>query len=118
MFNFKFKEATPIERASVITREEAVEVLTQLINSGILTYDIEEKLVDISNLIDLERVGYHLWGADEQEYTKLNTAFSNDVVTPALEEELETIDDKYSFIPSHFEHKEIEANINDYDEEE
>lgn len=117
MFNFKFKEATPIERASVITREEAVEVLTQLINSGVLTYDIEEKLVDISNLIDLERVGYHFWGADEEEFAKLHIALNNEVIMPKLEEELERIDDKYSFIPSHFEHKEIEANINDYDEE-
>lgn len=115
MEKFEFKEATPIERDAVITRDEAIQTLFELINSGILTYDLTEKLEEIANNIEMEKIGYHFWGADRDEKTKLSIAMEADSITPEYEAECERIDEKYSFVPSHFEQKEIEANINDYE---
>ena len=99
MENFEFKEATPMEEAKVenkvITRDEAINILYTLVNSGILSETLEEKLREIADNIEMEKIGYHFWGADREENAKLFTAVHVDCITPEFEEECERIDDKY-----------------------
>ena len=121
MEKFEFKEATPIEEVKeenrCVTRKIAVTTLYELINSFILSDELTDVLEEIANIIEAEEIGYHFWGADREEKTKLFIAMEADSITPEWEAECERIDEKYSFVPSHFEQKEIEANINDYEDE-
>ena len=117
MENFEFKEATPIEENRSITRREAVMALYELVNSSVLSDELTKALEEIADNIEAEEIGYHFWGADREEKTKLFIAIEAESITPEYEAECERIDDKYSFVPSHFEHKEIEANICDYADE-
>lgn len=114
--NFTFAKATPIEeteRTTLITRDEAIAVLTKLINSNILSSDIEADVYDILRVIENEKIGYHFWGADEKEYMKLFTAVRSDLVTDDYRKECQEISDKYAYAPSDHEAAEIEANIDE-----
>lgn len=121
MEKIEFKEAKPMEEVREenrrITRKVAVTTLYELVNSGILSEDFSELLEEIADNIEMEEIGYHFWGADREEKTKLFIAIEAESITPEYEAECERIDDKYSFVPSHFEQKEIEANICDYADE-
>lgn len=50
-----------------ITREEAVKTLYNIINSGIISDELEGKLQDIASCIDNEEQGLFTWGADDWE---------------------------------------------------
>lgn len=125
MEKIEFKEANPMEEVKeeipyekrCITRKVAVTTLYELINSFILSDDLTDVLEEIAHNIEMEEIGYHFWGADREEKTKLFIAMEAESITPEYEAECERIDDKYSFVPSHFEQKEIEANICDYADE-
>jgi hypothetical protein len=119
--NFTFAEATPTEKenSKLITRDKAIAVLTKLINSNILSPDIEEDVYDILQVIENEKIGYHFWGADKKEYMKLFTAVRSDLITDEHRKECQEISDKYSYAPSDHEAAEIEANIDEcYSEDE
>lgn len=50
-----------------ITRDEAVETIYKLLNSGILNEELEDKLEDIANCIEAEEThNIFLWGADRE----------------------------------------------------
>ena len=108
-----FASEDKIERLTLITRNEAVDVLLTLVNSGILDKNIEEKLAEISTIIEDEEIGYHFWGADHSERVILFTATRVDLITDEMCEECNRIADKYSFTPSEHERVEIEAKIDD-----
>ena len=96
---------------NAITREKAIETLYSLINSGILSVDVEDDLQEIANAINNERYGLHMWGADDKEYDFLATSVRADLVTDEYKAEGERIWNKYSFKPSPHEEKEINENI-------
>ena len=122
MENFEFKEANPMEEIKeekrCITRRVAVTTLYELINSFILSDELTDVLEEIADNIEMEEIGYHFWGADREEKTKLFIAMEAESITPEYEAECERIDEKYSFTPSHFEKTEIENNICGYDDAE
>ena len=94
-----------------ITRDEAVELLFAMSDSGMFSEELSEKLADIANAIENEKYGLHLWGADNKEYGVLVTAVNEDVLTEEYAKEGQRIWDKYGFTPSPFEKEEIEQNI-------
>lgn len=116
MEKIEFKEAEPMEENNVITRRVAVTTLWELINSCILSDELSELLEEIASNIEAEEIGYHFWGADRDEKTKLFIAMEAESITPDWEAECERIDAKYSFIPSAFEKVEIENNICCYED--
>ena len=100
-----------------ITRDKAIETLYDLINSGILSEEIECDLQEIANNIENEKYGLHLWGADNEEYAVLVTAVREDLITDEYIANGKRIWKKYSYVPSPFEEKEIENNLNEAREE-
>lgn len=89
-----------------ITREEAIETLVNLVNSGILDEELENNLEEIISCIDYERKGYHAWGAD-CEFTDLFIAYRSDLWTDELKERMQKLHNKYSFTPASYEQEEI-----------
>ena len=77
-----------------ITREQAQGTLYDLINSGILDKEIEEKLQDVVNCIDAENEGLFLWGADD-DADELFICRRDDLYSDELAKRLGAIFDKY-----------------------
>ncbi len=96
-----------------ITRDEALEVLNALLDSGILAEDTEEKVQEIADAIENEKYGLHMWGADNEEYAVLYTAVREELQTEEYVENGRRIWKKYSFVPSPHETEEIEKNIDE-----
>lgn len=69
----------------MITREQAVDILEELVESEVLNENLRDCLDEMATVIHYEKIGLHLWGADERD-------FEDD---EALE--------KYVYIPSDFE---------------
>ena len=64
----------------MITREKAVKVLYDLINSGILSESIELDLQSIVNCIGAEyQLEIHAWGMPASDLAKLYTAHRTDL---------------------------------------
>ena len=94
-----------------ITRDEALETLQALLDSGILSEELEGKIEDIASAIENEKYGLHLWGADNKEYAVLYTAVRKDMITEDYIKEGQRIWQKYAFTPSPCEIEEIQKNI-------
>ena len=78
------------------TREEAVEKLFSLINSGILSGEMEEALEDIVKCIEAEEEqGIFIWGAKENDWAELYVAYREDLWTDELKQKMQQIHDKY-----------------------
>jgi len=97
----------------MITREEAIEVIYDLIDSDILKTDVEERLQDIANCIEGELVGRHEWGVDRSKLAKLYGATRIDLVTDKDIEEYDRIHRKLTFVPSVDERIVIESHVRD-----
>lgn len=69
------------ERNTFFTRNEAIEKLHQLINSGFLRRDTEEDLQEIANLIEYEMNGEHSWGQPYESRTYLDSSLRGDLIT-------------------------------------
>lgn len=77
-----------------ITREEAVTTLYDVINSGIISDELEGKLQDIASCIDNEEQGLFTWGADD-DVIDLFIAKREDLITPEWEQHCNEIWEKY-----------------------
>ena len=77
-----------------ITREEAVHTLYAVINSGIISEELERKLQDIASCIDNEEQGLFTWGADN-DVMDLFVAKREDLITPEWEQHCNEIWEKY-----------------------
>lgn len=81
------------------TREEAIETLYELINSGILSEDITSKLENIANCIEAEdsenNLGISLWGVLEDDWAVLFMAYREDLWTDERIAKIQAIYDKY-----------------------
>ena len=93
-----------------IARSEAVSVLSALIDSDILSEEIEDALQDIMFCIEQEQLGYHCWGG-ENELVELFSSYS--LWTDELNERVQAIHDKYSFTPAPYEAEELKTNLED-----
>ena len=78
----------------MITREQAIYAIYEIINSGIIDMELENKLQAIASCIDAENYGVHLWG-EEREVDSY---------------------EHYIFGPSDFEEAEIMQNIKELDD--
>ena len=81
------------------TREESVHTLYSLINSGILSEELEEQLEDIARCIESEdadnNLGVFLWGIEENDWMDLYTARRSDLITPEWEKHCHELYEKY-----------------------
>lgn len=98
----------------MITRDEAVETLIELAESGTLREDLADKLAEIASLIEHEREGMHYWGININDYYKMVTAYREDLITDKLMDDWERILEKYSFTPAPCEKQEIEEYIEEW----
>ena len=89
-----------------IPRDEALEALRHLAESGILCDELELAVEEIAHCIEAEKLGLHLWGADD-DADELFTAFYGNLTTGQTER-LRRIRVKYRFSPSAFETEEVE----------
>lgn len=87
--------------ANMITRQEAVDTLYAMINSGILAEEIEDNLREIANIIEDEDkengLGIMAWGMDSEEHGMLHTAYRKDLWTDELKEKMQKIYDKVKY---------------------
>lgn len=90
-----------------ITRDKAIEAIYRVVNSGILEDELEEDLVDVANNIQLEKVGIHAWGADD-ELSQMFVAHRSDLITDEIVERDMKLQEEYSFIPCPHERSEFE----------
>lgn len=74
----------------MITREQAIDALYEVVNSGILYDELEKRLTEAATAIVYENYGIHLWGTKEDDIEDF---------------------DPYVFAPSDFEEAEVKANI-------
>ena len=79
----------------MITREQAIYAIYEIINSGIIDMELEARLQDIANCIDAENYGVHLWGTGREVDSY----------------------ERYIFGPSDFEEAEIMQNIKGLDDD-
>ena len=83
----------------MLTRQEAVEVLYELINSGILASDLQDALEDIVICIRSEDrdkdLGIDIWGAKEEDWTDLYIAKRADLITPEWKQHCKNVYEKY-----------------------
>lgn len=77
-----------------ITRDEAVTTLYDVINSGIISEELEERLEDIASCIEHEEQGLFTWGADD-DVIDLFVAKREDLYTPEWEQHCNEIWEKY-----------------------
>ena len=92
----------------MISRDEAIQTLYELIDNEIIDEDLSNRLQEIANNISHEKYGFHTWGILDDDCVKLMTAYRDD-----LKEELEEqskLAYKYSFIPSEWEKENLEEN--------
>ena len=69
----------------MITREQAVDILEELVESELLNENLRDALDEMAMVIHYEKIGLHLWGADERDLQHDETL------------------EKYVYIPSDFE---------------
>ena len=69
----------------MITREQAVDILEELVESEVLNENLRDALDEMAMVIHYEKIGLHLWGADERDLQSDETL------------------EKYVYIPSDFE---------------
>jgi len=83
----------------MITRQEAINVLYQIMNSGIIDEELEDALQEIANCIEDENyLKIHSWGMPCNEYIKLHTSKRTDLPDyAAFIKECEEIYKRYSF---------------------
>lgn len=77
-----------------ITRKEAIKTIYDIMNSGILSEELENALQDIANCIEYENDGLFLWGADD-EVSDLFAARRKDLIPPEWEEHCKSLYEKY-----------------------
>lgn len=79
-----------------MTKEEAIDVLENFINTGVIKEDLEDGLESIRMLLKYEvEDKLNLWGADD-EAGELFVAVRSDLKTPEYEKRMNGLWEKYS----------------------
>lgn len=84
----------------MIGREEAIETLRNLVDTDVLSEDIQSKLDQIATCIEEEQDGRHIWGTEDDDWMELHIAHRDDMWTEDLYQKLNQICEKYSFVPA------------------
>lgn len=100
-----------------ITREDAVNQLSDLIGVGILSKTIEDNLEDIIQCIECECDGYHIWGADS-DVMQLYIGYREDLWTDELKEKMQKLADEHTFIPAPYEKDDVDGQGSEEDGQE
>ena len=100
-----------------ITREKAVDVLYNIINSGVIDNRLIEDLAEIAMCIGHESDGLHLWGA-EDDVSKIFTAYRVDLITEEMQKEHEEIYANHAFVPAPYEAEYFNDEEEDEEEDE
>ena len=90
----------------MITRKKAINTLYNLINSNILSKEIENDLQDIITCIEYEQMNLHLWNADDTDVETIITSKRTDL--PEFQyfiKKQKEIIQKYRYTPSKTESK-------------
>lgn len=95
----------------MLTRYDAIEILTDLINSGIFSDEIEEGLEDIRSCIEAELLGRHEWGVDREKLAPMYVSVREDLITDEMIREYDRTHKSLTFIPSVDERIVIESAI-------
>lgn len=86
---------------TLVTRVEAVDVLYEIINSGIISMELEEKLREIANIIEDEDkengLGILAWGMNAEEYGELHTVYRKDLWTDERRAKMQAIYDSVKY---------------------
>ena len=102
----------------MITRDDAIEVLYDLMNSNVLDDELCDDLQNIANCISAERDSMHLWGADDQEVAELYTMVQSSAPDAEEHEALcDKLFNKYCFEPSEHEMPDFTADSDESEEE-
>ena len=83
----------------MITREQSVDILEELVESELLNENLRDALDEMAMVIHYEKIGLHLWGADERDLQHDETL------------------EKYVYIPSDFEEVAVLTERKRLDEE-
>ena len=89
------------------TREEAIDSLYRVINSGIIEDELADELQEVANLVEFEMKGEHFWGRPYKECDKLITFHREDLMTNDLIEEARQQHLNARFIPASNEIEEL-----------
>lgn len=85
-----------------ITREEAIDALYEVINSGIIKEELSDELQEIANCIRDENLGMHTWGAGA-EIGMLYVSTRQDLITDEMDKKAKEIYEKHAFTPAPYE---------------
>ena len=102
----------------MISREEAIDVISMLEESDILKDDLKEKLTDIRTCIEAELQGWHFWSANDDDYVELHIARRSDLWTDEVKQKCEALDKAHTFIPAPYEKNYINRDPDGEGEEE
>ena len=91
----------------MISREDAIETLVFLESNDIISEDLQGKLMDIRTCIEEELQGRHMWGAADDEFMALHTAWREDLWTEDKIKECKEIAERHTFTPAPYEADEI-----------
>ena len=77
----------------MITREQAVDILEELVESELLNENLRDALDEMAMVIHYEKIGLHLWGADERDLQSDET-LEKYVYTPSDFEEVAVLNER------------------------
>ena len=109
-----------IERIKFLSRDEAIELLQDVVESDILKDEIVDGLEELIELIRYERDGEHFWNQPYEAASKLRIAYREDLLTPELVSEIEQQHVNARFTPAPNEVDDLKAyfmEIRECDEE-
>ena len=101
-----------MNKKTIITRQEAIDVITELAETEFFGEMICQKLADIAHCIDAEFRGYHLWGGGDDS-AELFIARRDDLWTDEVVERVGKIAEKYTFKPAPHEEDELKEWLED-----
>lgn len=95
----------------MLTRDEAIEALYEIIDSPVVDEEIRDKMLDIANLIEIEKRGMHFWGGNRDDYYEMVVSRREDLWTDEAIAKADKIQKEHSFEPAPYEKAEIEEYI-------
>ena len=84
----------------MITRQQAIDTLCEILNTGILEQSLEDDLEDILSCIEAEEYCIHAWGMDDNDYLNIETGIVDGIDAEEFEKHVEEILRFHSFVPS------------------
>lgn len=100
----------------MLTRDEAIQALYEIIDNPIIDEDLRDKMLDIANLIEIEKRGLHFWGGNVDDYHEMVVRRRSDTWTDEVIANAERIEKEHAFTPAPCEKAEIAEHIEELSE--